>query len=265
MDRLRFRGRLLASLLGLVFLLALIDRAVFISTGFMLSDNPRFFLLLFYAPLALLFLHAFWSLGRRGILLLLSAGLVGAAGEVAALRWGAFGVRYVYHLDVPGETVAVGGFPLLVSLYWMAFIYVGSSLVTAIADGSKRRPGGLTLALLDGLAVTAIDAAMDPIQVAIGSWSWFGGGPWFAVPLENFLGWFLTAFAVTLPFRLFGGLSPDPGSLPPWARFIPSAIYGILMGAFAISLWFFDIRGPLLAAFLGMGPFLLLALAALRR
>ncbi|MBL3592363.1 MAG: carotenoid biosynthesis protein [Synergistaceae bacterium] len=264
MDRITGRGRVLAFLLGLVFLLALTDRVVFIATGFMLSDDGRYFLLLFYAPLALLFLHAFWSLGRRGVLLLLLAGLVGAGGEMAALRWGAFGVRYVYHLDVPGDAVAVGGFPLLVSLYWMAFIYVGSSLVTAIAEGSRRPVSPLTLALLDGLAVTAIDAAMDPIQVAIGSWSWHGGGPWFAVPLENFLGWFLTAFVVTLPFRLFGGLRPLPDGLPPWARYVPVSIYAILFAAFAVSLWFLDIRGPLLALFLGMGPFLLLALAALR-
>ena len=171
-----------------------------------------------YTPLILLLLHACWTLTvRRGLAFILLAGFTGWAAEAVSLHYGTvFGGDYTYPAQ-PGLL----GVPFAIITYWAVFIYTGYWLVTTFCYWlGKQKPvrrrstlarvGALVLA--DGLAVTAIDLFMDPTSVKAGSWTWVDGGPYFGVPIGNFVGWFCVTVIVTGIFRLYEYYSPgrDP-------------------------------------------------------
>jgi len=55
--------------------------------------------------------------------------------------------------------------------------------------------------LLDGWFVLVIDLFMDPLEVWKGAWTWVNGGPYFGVPIGNFVGWFTVAVLSSGIFR----------------------------------------------------------------
>jgi putative membrane protein len=55
--------------------------------------------------------------------------------------------------------------------------------------------------IFDGLFVLAIDLFMDPVEVRQGAWTWINGGPYFGVPIGNFIGWFVVAIIASGIFR----------------------------------------------------------------
>lgn len=168
-----------------------------------------------YMPLALLLLHACWVLTVwRGLAFILLAGFTGWAAEAISLHYGTiFGGDYIYPAQ-PG----ILGVPLTIITYWAVFIYTGYWLVTTFRYWlGKTKPrykqnNLKTLGLLvvaDGLAVTAIDLFMDPVSVRAGSWAWVDGGPYFGVPIGNFVGWFAVTVIVSGIFRLFEYYRPQ--------------------------------------------------------
>jgi putative membrane protein len=180
------------------------------------SDGSSFYLFSASIPILLLLLHSAWTLGfRRALVFILVAGTIGFVFEVVGLDYGTFfGGQYVYHSVAP----TLAQVPIMVMLYWAVFIYTGYSITNSFLfyrqiekpNRKTHRPGLLILLLLmDGIIVTAIDIFMDPIKVREGSWTWLGGGQFFGVPLENFLGWFVITIIVTGLFRLYEYFSPQ--------------------------------------------------------
>jgi len=211
-----------------------------------LLDNPKLPFPVLMPGLLLLVLHAFWSLGyQRGFLLLSTAFLSGLFFEIAGVHLGiVFGGDYSYQ---DGARNVLLGVPLLVTLFWVAFIYVGywltSSFFIWLGKGKPNQIGGnhLWLALavcLDGLAVVIIDLIMDPIQVRAGNWGWLDAGSFFGVPPANFLGWFLVTIIATGTFRTLEYYLPlkAAGRIGS-ALLIPTVGYGLLgLGLAAMAL-----------------------------
>ncbi len=177
--------------------------------------EDAFNLIATYMPLALLLLHACWVLTVwRGLAFILLAGFTGWAAEAISLHYGTvFGGDYIYPAQ-PG----IFGVPFTIVTYWAVFIYTGYWLVTTFRywlgkTKSSRKQNNLALlgllVLADGLAVTAIDLFMDPISVKAGSWAWVDGGPYFGVPIGNFVGWFAVTVIVSGIFRLFEYYRPQ--------------------------------------------------------
>jgi len=50
-----------------------------------------------------------------------------------------------------------------------------------------------------------VDDSLDPVAVSqhIPSWVWIDGGPYFGIPLSNFIAWFIVTFLAVLLFRLY--------------------------------------------------------------
>ena len=61
------------------------------------------------------------------------------------------------------------------------------------------------LSAIDGLIAVNLDMIMDPVAVSpvIQEWVWNNGGPYFGIPISNFIGWFGVTFTVTFLFRLY--------------------------------------------------------------
>jgi putative membrane protein len=120
----------------------------------------------------------------------------------------------------------LGSVPVLIPLAWFMLIYPSYVVANLIVDGwPVGTPGGrghlVRLALVGALVMTAWDLVVDPILTGptVGAWVWERGGPYYGVPLQNFLGWVATTFTVYLLYRSVERRSmpqpPGPISLGP--------------------------------------------------
>jgi lycopene beta-cyclase len=132
------------------------------------------------------------------------------------------------------------GVPLLVPLGWWAFTLIALSL-------PKRNK-----LFLAPLALVAWDLGLDPLMVAKGFWSFENGGLYFGVPLSNFIGWYVSGFAlVWLLMRLEPRLKQDT----PKPLQLVFAIQTFLMGVGLTVFFGMPLAG--LVTFVAMGLCLL--------
>jgi putative membrane protein len=231
--------------------------------------------------LALLFtaLHGACTIGWRRLAgFAFTAAWIGYWAEVYSLRWGSlFGCSYRYPPERWHDLVL--GMPISVALFWAVFVYGGYSITNSFlvylgADKPSRARGStplllVPLVLADATLVTAIDVYMDPICTARGSWVWEEAGPFFGVPIGNFVGWFAVSFLAAGTFRLFEYLRPGGRDLlSPGGHLAPVAAYGLLVVMF--TTYTLSIGRPQIAltGIFAMGPAIVLNLvcyAARRR
>jgi putative membrane protein len=102
----------------------------------------------------------------------------------------------------------LGSVPILIPLAWFMMIYPSYMAANLILDrravgtpGTRAHLVGL--ALLGALVMTAWDLLADPIfsGPTFRAWVWEQGGPYFGVPIQNYLGWVVTAFVVFVLYR----------------------------------------------------------------
>jgi len=163
---------------------------------------PLFKLIFLGVPVILVVLHAFVTLKVRGLFFLVLAALLGFTSEYYGLKYGQFfGTYYTYSPQIAISTV-----PLQVIFYWAIFIYTGYGVTNSFLHwlhiklpDIRLKNGWLLLLtiLLDGWFILAIDLFMDPLEVRQGAWTWINGGPYFGVPIGNFIGWFVVAVLVS--------------------------------------------------------------------
>lgn len=184
---------------------------------------------------------------RWGTATTLRAGLI-----VAALSWGmeAFGAStgfpfgsYDYTDRLQPHLFHV---PLLIPLAWLMML----APAWAIAYSLVVRRSGLLFALVSGLAITAWDLFLDPQMVAWNLWVWEHPSGYFGIPWVNYAGWIFTGALITLVVR--------PRSVP-IAPLMLIYITTWLLESIGLF-FFFDLRGPAIAGFLGMGIFVVAAL-----
>ena len=216
-------------------------------------------------------LHGFCLIGgmRLAGFLAMSA-LLGFLSELFSLHYGSlFGCSYVYPPARWHDLVL--GVPISVAVFWGVFIYGGYGIVNGFlfflgADKPRRGSTGSLLlvpllAMADAFVVTAIDIYMDPITTMRGSWIWADPGPFFGVPIGNFVGWFAVSFVASGLFRVYEYLKP--GSLFPrraLTYLLPGLSYLLLALIFTVytcSIRRLDIA---LAGLFAMGPVTVLTL-----
>jgi putative membrane protein len=94
------------------------------------------------------------------------------------------------------------------------------------------------------------DVGMDPYQSTIsGDWIWEQGGPYFGVPLHNYVGWFCTVATFVLLYLLYEQLDPlPPLSGPAASRFFwgePAIFYALIGVGIVITPLVNAIHGPI--------------------
>jgi uncharacterized membrane protein len=116
------------------------------------------------------------------------------------------------------------------------------------------------MALMSAIVMTAWDMIMDPIMVRMGFWVWEVEGPYFGVPLHNYVGWLATTFTIFLLYRLIAprlGRMPDiivPRSLIPQAAWS----YSITWTSNTLAAIQMNLIGPAFVGMLSAGAFVLM-------
>ncbi len=92
-------------------------------------------------------------------------------------------------------------------------LVIGAVAATGSPNAGSR--GILTWALKSALFLTLIDGVLDPGAASLGFWVWPEGGPYYGVPVSNYLGWLISGALGSFLLLLFGRWNgtPLPGLL----------------------------------------------------
>ena len=136
--------------------------------------------------------------GLRGILVF--AGICTVVGNVVENIGVATGIPFGHYVFLQVMGPKLFAVPVLLGLAYIGMAYASLRLGAALVGGSGGRV--LAVALVAAAFMTSWDVAQDPVwSTMLHAWAWFDGGPWFGVPLQNYVGWYLN---VLLIFVLFG-------------------------------------------------------------
>ena len=206
--------------------------------------------------------HACARLGWRPAvtLVVLSFGISLACESLGVATGWVYG-PYVYSSQLGPKFL--GLVPYLIPLAWFMMMYPSFLIARwLIPNGPRRWLRGLILAAVAAAIMTSWDLMMDPLMVQGGYWTWLVPGPYFGVPLQNYLGWWLTTFLTFGVFLLFwpgqietgGSAGPAAGRWDGWA-FVSFLVTAVGNGVAALVN---GLAGPALVGLFAMGPWLLL-------
>ncbi len=186
--------------------------------------------------------HALYALGwRHTLIFFVSSAVISWAYEQVGVATGAIYGPYHY-TDVLG--LKLGHVPLLIPLAWFMMIYPSYVIANLIVDDRPTGSRGsvkhiVWLSFLSAAVMTAWDLIVDPILSGpnFKAWIWEQGGPYFGIPLQNYIGWMLTTFTVYLVYRLFERRSsPKPiGPVTTVVAAMPLIAYGSILISNSLS------------------------------
>lgn len=161
------------------------------------------------AGFAFLLLHGSVALGWRNIIAFVLITYVWsftaeALGVATGLVFGA----YHYSNNLGPKVLGV---PITVQVGYVAVGYASLIMARAILG---LRPAVLRNALGIALAATFFmvswDVSMDPYQSTVsGDWLWHNGGPYFGIPVHNYVGWFGTVLGFMVLYQLYAARNPE--------------------------------------------------------
>jgi putative membrane protein len=169
-----------------------------------------------YTAFAFVLIHSSLLLGKKKTaILFILALLFGSVSEIVGVKFGWIFGNYYYNPAL--SPLILGLVPLMTIVSWAIIIYISYSITNIIVlrGLNNKKPNInrdrmvfviLTIILLsaiDGLIATGLDMILDPVNVFIGGWYWIGGGPYFGIPISNFVGWFFVTFSATIIFRFY--------------------------------------------------------------
>ncbi|NYB26232.1 MAG: carotenoid biosynthesis protein [Methanobacteriaceae archaeon] len=169
----------------------------------------------FFFTVAFVLLHSSEILGnRKTAIFFIIAFLLGLFSEAVSVQSGS------YYYTIP--TFFFGLVPFTIPFSWAIIIYLGYNLANLFLYGmggeKPRRTDNIwyfiiliiLLSSITGLIAVNLDMLADPVSVApqVAQWVWVGGGPYFGIPISNFLAWFFIPLITVLIFRCYEAFSP---------------------------------------------------------
>jgi uncharacterized membrane protein len=169
------------------------------------------------SPIVFALIHGAMLYRTREILIFFAICLlIGNIFENVGVRTGfPFGHYYFTNLMGP-KLFAV---PILLGLAYLGMAYLSWTLARVILGNMQSPLRGsrvVTVPLAAAFIMVAWDFSQDPVwSTILHLWIWQRGGPYFGVPVSNFLGWDLTVYVVYQLFALYlRNRSASPGPLP---------------------------------------------------
>ena len=168
---------------------------------------PNLVIVLFHVVPPALFavIHGARIYRPRGIFVFIGLCLgVATFFESVSLRTG-FPFGHDRFTDLMGPKIS--GLPVLLALAWVGMGYLSWIVSLALLGGENKPLSGRSLVLMPVVAsfvMTSWDLSMEAVWADVDrGWVWRDGGPYFGVPIGNFLGWFLTAYIFYQLFALY--------------------------------------------------------------
>ncbi len=194
---------------------------------------------------------------KRILLFLLTCFIIALGFESFGVATGKIYGSYHY-TDTLGPKF-LGLVPYLIPLAWFMMMYPALVMAQKLARASNPRGWKmLVTAAIGGLMMTAWDLAMDPVMVSAGHWVWDGGAStqmYFGIPIQNFLGWWVTSVVILLVFFLITNKFKT-GSAPPETG-LPALMYATIGFSSIFAAMLSGLPGPALVGLMAMLPWVL--------
>jgi uncharacterized membrane protein len=229
--------------------------------------------LLPFITLSLVIIHSSLTLGKKKTsIFFISAFIFALISESIGVKYGLiFGHYYYNPLLAP---FFFGLVPIMIVVSWLPFIYISYTFANMILKGFGSQKPNIKqnklfmivllflLSAISGLVAVNLDMLLDPVVVSTQGWFWIGGGPYFGVPISNFVGWFLVTFVFTFIFRLYESFKKvNDRSLPKVSLFMSSSIIILYLIYFIIYGFIAFLMGNQVYILIGattMGPFIII-------
>lgn len=180
--------------------------ALILVTNLAPVTQPALSFLVFLLPITFAALHSAITFGARNTVVIFAIIMVVAFGsEFLGVHTGfPFGA---YHYNADGiNGIIWGGVPPLVTFSYVSMAYTCYIMARIILGITGRTNGGMLVGLsaVSAMLMASWDLAFDPSMSTVkGLWIWEDGGAYFGVPIQNFVGWFLTTFVFFLVVTAF--------------------------------------------------------------
>lgn len=187
--------------------------------------------------------------GRRGLLWATASYVAGFSLEAAGVATGLIFGPYEYGTALGSHVLRV---PPIIGFNWVVVVAGCLALASLLLDvlclrrGARRGPEAsgttkkpatavraVSVAVLAGFLAVAFDWVMEPVAVALGYWTWLAP----AIPLRNYLAWFLFAFASSLGWMLW--VDPQTVSVDNGAAPLKKYAAPVVVSFLAVQLAFF--------------------------
>ncbi len=232
----------------------------------------------FFLTLAFVLLHSSKVLGnKKTAVFFIVAFLIGLVFEILGVLYGEIGGGHYYYT---APTFFFGLVPFATPFSWVIIIYICYTITNLFLFGfngekpkktdSLRYFIGLTtlLSVISGLIAVNLDMILDPVSVApqVATWIWIGGGPYFGVPIGNFIGWLLVVGSAVFIFRCYeaivskSDIRPEVDIFSYLSIIILYMIYFLLNAVYAFKLGKMEY---ILIGATTMWPFILIGILAL--
>lgn len=218
---------------------------------------------LFGFGFALLHARLRWNWRAALTLFVITFGITLAFESIGVATGSIYGPYYYSHKLGP---LFLGLVPYAIPMAWFMMIYpslIIAEHVSPCPPGLKR---GLSVAIIGAIVMTAWDVVMDPMMVRGGHWVWEAGGPYFGIPLQNYLGWLLTAFVVFFVNWLVAQRRGVPAHMRDdrlaVISYIITGLNGVLIALHPDAIG--QIGGAGLAGFFAMAPWAIIGLVKTR-
>lgn len=172
------------------------------------------------ALLVLLAVVRAWG-GFRASLAFALVFVIATAVEHAGARAGFLFGDYDY-TDAFGPRIA-GVVPFAVPLAWWTVVVGGVQLVALASTRLSPAIRWPCLVAYAGAYAVMTDLPLETVAHHIrGYWHWMEGGPWYGVPLSNFIGWLVVGSGLAVLLLALGGERIDRAweRLGPWPQIV---------------------------------------------
>lgn len=211
--------RILSSLTILTAVVA----AAFVVCGIMglIQQEHQYFICLSIWALAGMctaFFHGVPTIGWKNVLMIFGIGMVVSLFfEAMGANFGLFFSKYIYTEAIPGPKIF--GF----NVYSMIAYGIGIYLIWAVAQAAVgqfnnhfRKWDVILIPVIAGMLFAAVDFATDPLLATISKTHiWEEPGVYYGIPYQNYLGWYVMAYAIYQVVALLLWAQDRKNKLPP--------------------------------------------------
>jgi putative membrane protein len=132
--------------------------------------------------------------------------------------------------------MVLGLVPLAIPVSWFALGLTSYMLASRVLGAVAGHVRGWGIVALGAWFLTVWDLVLDPAMahesLPVKFWIWHRTGPYFGMPVQNFIGWALTGALFMAVSRALWGSEPEVRRIPAW---FPLAVYCVNM-VFAVAL-----------------------------
>jgi uncharacterized membrane protein len=205
---------------------------------YLLNGEQAFWILVTVAMAAFCFVSSLHLMGGKDAVAFLVIGAsIGLLMEASSVRNG-FPFGPYYYTDVFGP--GVFGVPFIIPLAWYVIVYLSYVIANLMIEHKPIVSGtvgqAVWLSIVGAAVVTAYDLSLDPFMVTrVKAWVMENPGNYFGEQFRGFAGWMLTAFLISITFRLLRRNPARTGAIPSLAAAYPVAAYAMWCLFFAFA------------------------------